>query len=164
MAISRLKVSYLGTNVGKIYLSDLGKRLGLGGAQEGNYTSGQDEYIIWGEIRTYDLTGDVISSLSSGILAHFTDATNASWSALNGPPLIAADGTGVSYSQRAEKPSVLFMTGVGTGGTGMGGTGLDYMWSTEYIARLANDKYAPATGVSGALRSGETGYYYGNSI
>ena len=147
--MSTLTVKYLGTNVGKIYLSDCGKRLGLGGAQEGNYYGGQDEYIIWGEIKVLDLTGDVVSSQSSGILAHFSDATNTDWRTKNGAPLVCTVG---SDTKRAEKPSELFMTGTA------GGTGLDFLWSDEYLTRLANDKYAPTT------TAGATGYYYGNAI
>jgi hypothetical protein len=150
MALNNVEISYVGTNVGKIYLSDLGKRLGLGGSQEGNYYGGQDEYIIWGEIKVLDLTGDVVSSMSNGILAHFSDATNTSWSTKNGAPLVV--DTGSVYLSIAQKPSQQFMTGTA------GGTGLDYMWSDEYLARLGNDKYAPST-VAGA-----TGYYYGNAI
>ena len=147
--MSTLTVKYLGTNVGKIYLSDIEKRLGLGGAQEGNYYGGQDEYIIWGEIKVFNLTGDVVTSLANGILAHFSDSTNTSWSALNGPPLVCATG---GDTKRAEKPSALFMTGTA------GGTGLDYLWSDEYLSRLANDQYG------GSTTAGATGYYYGNAI
>ena len=159
-SLSSLKVSYIGTNVGKIYISDVKKRLGLGGAQEGDYTSGQDEYIIWGEIKVFVLTGDVLTSATNGILNHFSTA-NASWSALNGPPLVLDVGTHNAYEQL---PSVFFMTGTtaytGTNFTipGLGGTGLNYVWSDEYLARLSIDEYAP-TGIAGA-----TGYYYGNAI
>jgi hypothetical protein len=155
-----LKVSYLGTNVGKIYLSDVRKRLGLGGAQEGDWYGGQDEYIIWGETKLLLLTGDVETSSTSGILAHFSDATNTSWSALNGPPLVLTITDYNIANVVGQIPSVMYLTGA----PGVGGTGLGYAWSDEYLARLSNDKYAPASGVSGALRSGETGYYYGNSI
>jgi hypothetical protein len=148
MAVNTLKISYLGTNVGKIYLSDVEKRLGLGGAQEGNYYGGQDEYIIWGEVKVLQLTGDVLTSMSNGIINHFS-TSNPSWNALNGPPLVLAVST---YTVLDEVPSVLFMTGTG------GGTGLNYEWSDEYLARLSNDRYAPTT-VAGA-----TGYYYGNAI
>jgi hypothetical protein len=149
MALTTVKIAYVGTNVGKIYLSDCGKRLGLGGAQEGNYYGGQDEYIIWGEIKVLDLTSDVTSSISSGILAHFSSATNTDWSTKNGAPLTITTST---YTKREEKPSALFLTGTA------GGTGLDYLWSDEYLARLSDDKYAPTT------TAGATGYYYGNAI
>jgi hypothetical protein len=149
---STVKVSYLGTNVGKIYLSDCGKRLGLGGAQEGNYYGGQDEYIIWGEIKVLDATTDVLTSLSSGILAHFSDTHNTDWNTKNGPPLTTDYGT---HTKIEEKPSAQFMTG---SGGACGGTGLDYMWSDDYLSRLANDKYAPTA------TAGATGYYYGNAI
>ena len=55
----QIKVQYNGTNVGKIYLSDIEKRLGLGGAQEGNYTGGQDQHMIWGETLVLQKTGTV---------------------------------------------------------------------------------------------------------
>lgn len=147
--LNALKVSYFGTNVGKIYLSDIGKRLGLGGAQEGNYTYGQDEYIMWGEVKILDIVGEVVSSMSSGILAHFSDPTNPSWNNLNGPPLILDVGT---HTKLESVPSQIFLTGMG------GGTGLSYEWSDEYLTQIANDKYAPTT------TAGATGYYYGNSI
>ena len=149
MSLNNLKVSYLGTNVGKIYLSDIGKRLGLGGAQEGNYTYGQDEYIVWGETKILDIVGEVVSSMSSGILAHFSNAANTSWSTLNGPPLTLTVST---YTVLDAVPSQIFMTGTG------GGTGTNFEWSDEYLAILANDKYAPTT------TAGATGYYYGNAI
>jgi hypothetical protein len=149
LPLNTLKVSYLGTNVGKIYLSDIGKRLGLGGAQEGNYTYGQDEYIMWGEVKVFDLVGEVVSSISSGIIAHFSNATNPSWSALNGAPLTLDVG---AHTVLEAVPSQIFMTGTG------GGTGTNFEWSDEYLALLANDKYAPTT------TAGATGYYYGNAI
>ena len=59
----QIKGTYNGTNVGKFYLSDIEKRLGLGGAQEGNYKGGQDQYIIWGEtvIRTVVMISPAVS-------------------------------------------------------------------------------------------------------
>jgi hypothetical protein len=48
-----LLVQYFGTNVGKIYFTDVDKRNQLGGAQEGNYNGGQDQYIMWGETKFF---------------------------------------------------------------------------------------------------------------
>lgn len=157
-----LQVSYLGTNVGKIYFSDVKKRLGLGGAQEGDWIGGQDEYIIWGETKLLLLTGDVQTSATSGVLAHFSDPTNTSWSTLNGAPLILTVTDYSTLNLIKQVPSIYFMTGPSST---VGGTGLGYVWSDEYLARLAIDEYAPA-GVhspTGAWAGG-TGYYYGNSI
>lgn len=137
-----LRIEYYGTNVGKIYLSDVGKRLGLGGAQEGDYYGGQDSYMIWGEIRVLELTGDVLLSQSDGILDHFSSA-NTDWDSKNGPPLVLTEG---SYTSADEYPRRDLGDTSGT------------RYADAYITRLANDKYAP-TGASGV-----TGYYYGNAI
>ncbi len=163
--LNSLKISYVGTNVGKIYFSDFDKRLGLGGAQEGNYTGGQDTYIVWGEIKVVQLTDQVIESIQNGVLAYFSNPNNPSWSALNGSPLVMDVAAHTNYENY---PSIYFLTGtVGFSGisglplTGLGyfGTGMDYAWSDQYLANvLSNPQYAP-TGIAGA-----TGYYYGNSI
>jgi hypothetical protein len=139
----KLRIEYLGTNVGKIYLSDFGKRLGLGGAQEGDYYGGQDAYIIWGETLVVELTSDVLLSMSNGILAHFSDSTNTDWSTKNGAPLTLTEGAYTSADTYPRRD-------LGdTGGT---------RFSDTYIDRLADEKWAP-TGASGV-----TGYYYGNAI
>ena len=161
--LTSLKISYIGTNVGKIYFSDFDKRLGLGGAQEGNYTGGQDTYIVWGEIKVVQLTDQVIESLQNGVLAYFSSTTNSAWTTRNGPPLVLDTGAHTTYE---DLPSIYFMTGtVGFSGisglflTGMGGTGMNYAWSDDYLSKvLSNSQYAP-TGIAGA-----TGYYYGNAI
>lgn len=140
---NKLRVEYLGTNVGKIYLSDVGKRLGLGGAQEGDYLGGQDSYMIWGETRVLDLTSEVLLSQASGILKHFSDATNTDWSTKNGAPLTLTEG---AYTSANEVPRRDLGDTSGT------------RYADSYITRLANDKYQP-TGASGV-----TGYYYGNAI
>lgn len=140
---NKLKIEYLGTNVGKIYLSDIGKRLGLGGGQEGDYNGGQDAYLIWGETLIIELTGDVLLSQSQGILQHFSDTANTDWSTKNGAPLTLTEGIYTSADTYPRRD-------LGdTGGT---------RYSDDYMTRLANEKWAP-TGASGV-----TGYYYGNAI
>jgi hypothetical protein len=164
--VNTLKVSYLGTNVGKIYLSDLQKRLGLGGAQEGDWYGGQDEYIVWGEKKVLLLTGDVITSMTNGIIAHFSNPTNTEWNTLNGAPLSLDVGLHTVYENL---PSILFMTGTllgpAGGATGIwGGTGLDYAWSDQYLSQLAIDQWGPAVNGPTGTWAGQTGWYYGNAI
>lgn len=143
MAISRLRVRYIGTNVGKIYLTDVDKRNQLGGAQEGNYYGGQDQYIMWGETKILELTGDVLFSYSKGVLKYFsTDASSSVFTAHNGAPLVIDDGT--AYSSADEVPR-----------QDIGDTGTSRFIDT-YMDKLANDKYS--TGLAGS-----TGYYYGNA-
>jgi len=134
----QIKIQYNGTNVGKIYLSDIEKRLGLGGAQEGNYNGGQDQYIIWGETVVLQKTGDVLMSLASGILKYYSTDDSAVFP--TGAPITVTSGI---FTSSDEVP----LRDV-TGDTGR--------FTDEYMTRLANDKYAP-TGIAGA-----TGYYYGN--
>ena len=57
-------VHYDGTNYGRIYLGDVGKRRGLGGAVEGVTTLGQDRYIEYGMDATFVQTGQVLMSAS----------------------------------------------------------------------------------------------------
>ena len=136
----QIRIRYNGTNVGKIYLSDIEKRLGLGGAQEGNYKGGQDQYIIWGETVILEKTGDVLMSLASGNLKYYSTDDSAVFT--TGAPLtIDSDA---AYTSLDEVP----LRDV------QGDTG---RYTDEYMTRLANDKYAP-TGIAGV-----TGYYYGNA-
>ena len=139
---NKLKIEYLGTNVGKIYLSDITKRLSLGGSQEGDYNGGQDGYIIWGETQVIEITDDVLFSMTDGILKYFSTAASSTvFSGHNGAPLTLAEG---AYTAANEIPR-----------QDLGDTG-STRYSDAYMARLANDKYAP-TGIAGV-----TGYYYGN--
>jgi len=141
---NRLKIEYKGSNIGKIYLSDVGKRYGLGGGQEGDYgTSGQDLYMIWGETIVLDLTGEVLRSMTAGVLKFFTTASSSTAFTTNGAPLTLTEG---SYTSADEYPRRDLGA---TGGT---------KFSDAYLAILANDKYAP-TGAAGA-----TGVYVGNSF
>lgn len=66
-------VKYDGTDVGKIYLRDIGQRNQLGGGQ-GVYTIGQDQYIDYGGDATLLSTSDVMLSATSGVIKNFDDA------------------------------------------------------------------------------------------
>lgn len=139
---NKLKVEYFGTNVGKIYFTDIDKRNQLGGSQEGNYQGGQDQYIMWGETKVLELTDDVLYSMSKGILKYFSTAASSTvFSGHNGAPLVLTEG---AYTSANEVPRQDLGD---TGGT---------RFADAYIAQLANDKYS--TGAAGA-----TGYYYGNA-
>lgn len=137
-----LLVQYFGTNVGKIYFTDVDKRNQLGGAQEGSYNAGQDQYIMWGETKVLQLTDSVLYSRAKGVLKYFSTAASSTiFSAHNGAPLVLTEGpyTSVDEVPRSDLGD--------TGGT---------RYSDAYMDQLANDKYS-----SGA--AGATGYYYGNA-
>jgi hypothetical protein len=140
----QLRIVYNGTNIGKIYLSDIGKRYGLGGDMEGDYTSGtgQDRFIIWGETVILNKSGTVLRSWASGVLKFFSTAASST-SFINGAPLTINDGTYTSADEIPRKD-----IGVTSGSR----------FSDAYLAILANDKYAP-TGAAGA-----TGAYVGSTF
>lgn len=149
--MSRLKVEYFGTNVGKIYLGDCTKRLALGGSKEGDYYGGQDRYIIWGETVVLELTDDVLFSMTQGSLKYFSTAASSTlFSGNNGAPLTLTEG---SYTSADENPRKDLGD---TGGT---------LYSDYYMSVLANDA-AGATAAKGATGSWgcETGYFVGNSL
>lgn len=150
---NKLRVEYFGTNVGKIYFTDIDKRNQLGGSQEGNYQGGQDQYIMWGEVKILELTDDVLYSMAKGVLKYFsTNASSTVFSTHNGPPLTLNEST---YTSANEVPRQDLGD---TGGT---------RFSDTYIAKLANDKYttglAPVSDGAGGYTGGETGYYFGNA-
>jgi hypothetical protein len=137
-----LRVAYTGTNVGKIYFTDVDKRNQLGGAQEGNFYGGQDEYIMWGETKVLQLTDSVLYSMSKGVLKYFSTASSSSvFSDHNGAPLTLTEG---AYTSAHEVPR-----------QDIGDTGSS-RFVDSYMDKLSNDKYS--TGAAGA-----TGYYYGNA-
>jgi len=138
--MSALKVKYFGTNVGKIYLSDVYKRHQLGGAPEGQYNAGQDEYIIWGETVVLQYTGEVLFSMASGILKFFSTLASSPAFTHNGPPLVLEDG---SFTAANEDPR----RDIGDTGAGR--------YTDAYMSKLADARWG--TGLAGA-----TGYYYGN--
>ena len=75
MGYGKTIVKYDGTDVGTIYLRDIGQRNQLGGGR-GIYTLGQDRYLAHGHDATFINTSDVMLSASdaSGVIKHFTDA------------------------------------------------------------------------------------------
>jgi len=141
---NKLKIEYLGTNVGKIYLSDCTKRLALGGSKEGDYYGGQDTYMIWGETLVLELTDDVLFSMAQGILKYYSTAASSTLFT-NGAPLVLDEGT---YTDADENPR-----------RDLGDTGGTF-FSDAYMSTLANDTYAPA----GATGAGCTGWYVGNTL
>jgi hypothetical protein len=58
-------VKYDGTDVGRVYLGDVGQRHQLGGGK-GLYSLGQDRYISKGQDATFVSTGDVLLSADRG--------------------------------------------------------------------------------------------------
>jgi len=153
MAINTLTVKYTGTNVGKIYLTDVDKRHQLGGSAEGSYVGGQDEYIMWGETKVLQLTDDVLYSYAKGVLKYFSTAASSTvFSTHNGAPLTIVEGTDTVTSEVPRQD--------------LGDTG-STRFSDAYMAILANDKYstglAPIALAAGGYTGGETGYYFGNA-
>ena len=78
MGYGTTAVSYDGTDVGKIYLSDIGQRNQLGGGQ-GIFSIGQDQYLSSGEDATFVSTSDVMLSASAtsdrtGVIKRYEDA------------------------------------------------------------------------------------------
>jgi len=63
MAFPSVKVEYSGTDIGRIYLGDVGQRNQLGGGK-GLYAIGQDQYISKDQTATLIGTSDV--AMSSG--------------------------------------------------------------------------------------------------
>lgn len=66
-------IHYNGTDVGPIYLKDIGQRNQLGGGK-GIYCIGQDQYIDYGSDATLVSTSDVMLSTTSGVIKHWDDA------------------------------------------------------------------------------------------
>jgi hypothetical protein len=66
-------VKYDGSDVGSIYLYDIGQRNQLGGGK-GIYVRGQDQYLAHGHDATFISTSDVMLSNTSGVIKHFTTA------------------------------------------------------------------------------------------
>ncbi len=141
MAVSTLTVKYTGTNVGKIYLSDVDKRRQLGGAPENAYISGQDEYLQWGETKVLQITDDVLYSRLKGILKYFSTAASSA-AFVNGAPLTLIDGTDTTANEVPRQD--------------IGDTGSS-RFIDSYMTTLGLQFYS--TGIAGA-----TGYYYGNVL
>jgi hypothetical protein len=64
-------VKYDGSNLGRIYLGDVGRRRQLGGAANGIRTLGQDRYITWGQDATFMQTGEVLMSAASSTVSGY---------------------------------------------------------------------------------------------
>ena len=68
-------VKYDRTDVGPIYLRDIGQRNQLGGGK-GIYTLGQDRYLAYGHDTTLISTSDVMLSATSGVIRHYIDSSS----------------------------------------------------------------------------------------
>lgn len=79
MNYNKTVVHYDGTNVGPIYLKDIGQRSQLGGGKN-IYTLGQDRYIDPGTDTTFVSTSDVMLSVTSGVIAKLVSNGNVSLS------------------------------------------------------------------------------------
>ena len=65
-------VNYSGTDVGPVYLKDIGQRNGLGGGK-GIYVLGQDQYLAKGHSVRLISTSDVMLSMTKGVLKNLSD-------------------------------------------------------------------------------------------
>ena len=65
-------VHYDGTNLGPLYLKDIGQRNQLGGGKN-IYTQGQDQYIDWLSDTTLVSTSEVMLSATKGVLKSYAD-------------------------------------------------------------------------------------------
>ena len=145
MALATVTVKYFGTNVGKIYLSDIDRRHQLGGAPEGgNYKAGQDEYMTWGQVKVLQLTDDVLYSRLNGILKYFSTEASSIVFATHGAPLTIVDGTDTLAN---EIPRGDYAN-----------TGL---FDDRFLQNVLAGNYS--TGVQGTLGTGYTGYYIGGT-
>lgn len=154
MAIPTVTVKYFGTNVGKIYLSDIDRRHQLGGAPEGgNYKAGQDAYMTWGEVKVLQFTDDVMYSMVNGVLKYFSTLASSIIFNSNGAPLVLVEGTDTLAN---EVPRGDFAN-----------TGL---FDDNFIQNVLNPNYSTGaqgtlgTGVTGYYINGTTGYNYGSTL
>jgi hypothetical protein len=67
-------VSYDQTDIGKIYLGDVGQRNQLG-TGKGIYSHGQDQYIHYGQDATFVTTSDVMMSTAVGRIKYGVDSS-----------------------------------------------------------------------------------------
>jgi len=73
MAVQKVEVVHTGaTDVGQLYLADVGRRNSLGGGVS-IYGYGQDQYINPGETIELVATSQVLLSIDRGILKTFSD-------------------------------------------------------------------------------------------
>jgi hypothetical protein len=72
MAYGTTIIHYDGTDVGPIYLKDIGQRNGLGGGKS-IYVRGQDQYVDPGTDTTFISTSDVMLSATSGVIKKYSD-------------------------------------------------------------------------------------------
>lgn len=131
MALSKYTlVSYNGTDIGKVYLEDLGKRKQLGGGDQ--YIKGQDIVIRKGDTIALVNTSGVLTSQEFGQLKTFSTANSEKIAAI-----VADYGTTIYRNSG--------FTG-GSSGLNGGITGLDAPFTL-----------IPSDGATGVVRGGVTG-------
>ena len=67
-------LKYDGTNIGPVYLKDVGMRNQLGGGR-GLYIHGQDRYVDYSTSTTLLRTQEVMESINSGVIGNMLDRT-----------------------------------------------------------------------------------------
>ena len=73
MAVQKVEIVHTGaTDVGQLYLADVGRRNSLGGGAS-IYEYGQDQYINPGETIELVATSQVLLSIDRGMLKTFSD-------------------------------------------------------------------------------------------
>lgn len=73
MAVQKVEITHTGaTDVGQLYLADIGRRNSLGGGVS-IYGYGQDQYINPGETIELVATSQVLLSIDRGMLKTFAD-------------------------------------------------------------------------------------------
>jgi len=73
MAVQKVEIVHTGaTDVGQLYLADIGRRNSLGGGVS-IYGYGQDQYINSGDIIELVATSQVLLSIDRGMLKTFSD-------------------------------------------------------------------------------------------
>lgn len=72
MGYGKTIIHYDGTDVGPVYLKDIGQRNGLGGGRS-IYVKGQDQYVDPGTDTTFISTSDVMLSNTSGVIKKMVD-------------------------------------------------------------------------------------------
>jgi len=70
--VQKVKIEHVGSDVGAIYLSDVGRRNSLGGGVS-IYGHGQDQYINYGEATELVATSQVLLSIDRGLIRKFID-------------------------------------------------------------------------------------------
>jgi hypothetical protein len=80
--MNRIKIQYIGTDVGKIYLTDINKG---------------ESYILHGEVLLLDEKDDISRSLSSGVLKYFSTVESSEFFGTSAPLCITVGNIKTMY-------------------------------------------------------------------